>query len=279
MASQDGVSFRHELLRTAVEVSLAPARRRELHQKVLDQLSGWPGVDPSRLVHHARAAGDVPAVLEFGAKAGVAAARQGAHREAADHYEAASRHADRLPPDARAELLERYAVEAHLTGRQEEALRARKVALAVREESDSPSSWPRICAGSRSWPGGRRATLVRQAADRAVTVLEALPPNHELAMAYISQSQVAFMDHRLADAIGWAERARTLAQQLGDEDLAIHAQITADPPARLRGSASRGEPGRGAPQSTRRGPARPSRSGPDQPRHGHGRRACVVRLG
>ncbi len=229
MASQDGVSFRHELLRTAVEESLAPARRRELHQKVLDQLSGWPGVDPSRLVHHARAAGDVPAVLEFGAKAGVAAARQGAHREAADHYEAAGQHADRLPPDARAELLERYAVEAHLTGRQEEALRARKVALAVREELGQPEQLAenlRWISQLAWWTG--RATLVRQAADRAVTVLEALPPNHELAMAYISQSQVAFMDHRLADAIGWAERARTLAQQLGDEDLAIHAQITAD---------------------------------------------------
>ncbi len=229
VSTEDGVSYRHELLRTAVEESLTPARRMELHQRVLEKLVGWPGVDPSRLVHHARAAGDVRAVLEFGPAAGAAAARQGAHREAADHYEAACRHADRLTSDARAELLEQYAVEAHLAGRQEDALRARNVTLALREELGQPELVAenlRWISQLAWWTG--RAPLVRQAADRAVAVLEALPPDHELAMAYINQSQVAFMDHRLADAGDWGERARTLAQQLGDGELAVHAQITAD---------------------------------------------------
>jgi DNA-binding CsgD family transcriptional regulator/tetratricopeptide (TPR) repeat protein/type II secretory pathway predicted ATPase ExeA len=229
VATGEGVAFRHELLRTAVEDALAPARRIELHGRVLKRLTSLPGVDPSRLVHHARAAGDSSAILEFGPIAGAEAARQGAHREAANHYHVALRFSDRLTSSSRATLLEQYAVEAHLCGQQEEALQARNLALALREALGQPElvgenlRWISQLAW---WTG--RAGLVRSAADRAVAVLEALPPTHELAMAYISQAQVAFMDHRLADSITWAERARSLAQRLDDEDLAVHAQITAD---------------------------------------------------
>jgi len=75
VAAGDGVSFRHELLRTAVEESLSPMRRAMLHRRVLQCLVDAPDVDPGRLVHHARAAGDDDAVLRYGRIAGAAAAR------------------------------------------------------------------------------------------------------------------------------------------------------------------------------------------------------------
>ena len=63
-----GVVFRHELARLAVEYSVAPQRRLELHQAALAALSQPPDGAPdlARLAHHADAAGDAEAVLRFG---------------------------------------------------------------------------------------------------------------------------------------------------------------------------------------------------------------------
>ena len=116
----DGVSFRHELFRSAVEDSLSPMRRAELHRQVLRVLAKVPDADPGRLVHHALLADDHEAVLRYGQIAGAAAARQGAHREAARHYQAAAAYSSSLPEPERADLLERYAAEAH-SGRRERA--------------------------------------------------------------------------------------------------------------------------------------------------------------
>jgi len=190
-------------------------------------LAWVPGVDPGRLVHHARLAGDADAVLRHGQVAGDSAARQGAHREAARHYRAAADHADRLPEPQRAELLERYASEAHLTGRNEEALQARETALTIREALGQPElvgenlRW----ISRLSWWTGRVAHA-RDAAARAVAVLEAGPATRQLAMAYSNQAQVHVTTHELDEAIAWGERARSLAEQLGDDATAIHASIT-----------------------------------------------------
>jgi hypothetical protein len=77
-----GVAFRHELARRAVEESLGPHRRRDLHRRALAAPSG--GTDPARLAHHAEAAGDPAAVLRYAPAAAVRAASTGAHREAAE---------------------------------------------------------------------------------------------------------------------------------------------------------------------------------------------------
>jgi DNA-binding CsgD family transcriptional regulator/tetratricopeptide (TPR) repeat protein len=227
--SGDGVSFRHEILRSAVEDSLSPVRRAELHRRVLRVLTEQPDADPGRLVHHARLAGDQQAVLRYGQIAGAAAARQGAHREATSHYRAAAGYAGRLPEPERAELLERYAEEAHLSGANEEALQARKKALAIRErlgQVEGTAENLRWISQLAWWTG--RVAEVRAAADRALEVLAGLPPNKELAMAYVAQAQLRFRVNQLAESADWADRAVELARRLGDEGIAFHASVTRD---------------------------------------------------
>ena len=58
-ADPRGVAFRHELARLAVEESIAPNRRVELHRPALAALTDPPGGEPdlARLAHHAEAAG------------------------------------------------------------------------------------------------------------------------------------------------------------------------------------------------------------------------------
>ena len=99
--------------------------------------------------------GDHEAVLRYGQVAGRAAARQGAHREAARHYRAAAAYAERLPDPEQAELLERYADEAHLAGANEEASAGpRSGRWPSGRGWARPSRSPRTCGGSPSCPGG-----------------------------------------------------------------------------------------------------------------------------
>ena len=225
----DGVAFRHELFRSAVEDALSPVRRTELHQRVLRVLTNLRDVDPGRLVHHAWLAGDHEAVLSFGQIAGDAAARQGAHREATRHYRAAAAYAERLPEPEHADLLERYAEEAHLAGANEEALQARTRALAIRErlgQAERTADNLRWISQLAWWTG--RVTQMREAADRALEVLAGLPPSKELAMAYVAQAQFRFRVNHLAESAEWADRAVDLAQQLGEGEIGIHASVTRD---------------------------------------------------
>jgi len=224
VAAGDGVSFRHELLRTAVEESLSPMRRMMLHRRILERLVALPDVDPGRLAHHARAAGDDDAVLRYGRIAGTAAARNGAHREAVAHLRAAAAVAERLAEVERAELLESYAAEALMAGQPEEGLVAALTALALREELDAPdkiSADLRLISRLAWWTGD--AARSREAATRAVAVLESGPPDRQLALAYGNLAHRYVHTYELDEAVAWGERAQALAEQLGDNATAIHA--------------------------------------------------------
>ena len=89
----DGQSwaFRHELARLAVEQSLLPGVKASLHAECARVLAA---LDPSAhrvLAHHAAGAADFGALLEHAPPAAAAAARLGAHREAATYYRLALR--------------------------------------------------------------------------------------------------------------------------------------------------------------------------------------------
>ncbi|WP_203716084.1 ATP-binding protein [Asanoa siamensis] len=226
VATADGVAYRHELLRTAVEDALEPRRRAALHATALATLAAVDA-DPGRLVHHARGAGDPDAVLHWGRVAAAAAARQRARREAAEHYRAAAAHADRLPRRERAELLERYGVAAYLAGVAADGLAPLRAAIGIRQEVGDPvptgSAW-RWLSRVAWWSGD--GTLARTAGDRAVEILGTQPPGRELAMAYSNQAGLRMFDYAFAESIELGERARTLAEEFGDPETAVHAAIS-----------------------------------------------------
>ena len=237
----DAVGFRHELLRQAVEGSLSALARRELNRRVLEVLAGAPGrrVDLARLVHHAREAGDVEAVLRYAPEAARQAAAVAAHREAVGHYRAVLAHDERIPAAARAELLEGYSVEAYLSGLSGEAVSARKAAVDLREaagDREQLGEALRWLSRLHWWDGNRREA--EAAAARAVAVLEPLPPGHQLAMAYSNQAQLDMLANRSEAAMGWAARAIELARRLDDQETLTHA-LTNIGSARVNG----GDPG------------------------------------
>jgi DNA-binding CsgD family transcriptional regulator/tetratricopeptide (TPR) repeat protein len=225
----DGVAFRHELARIAVEESLPPNAKLALHKKALAALASRSDAAPDvpRLAHHAEAAGDAEAVLRFAPEAAVRAASVGAHREAAAQYARALRFAQGLPPEARAELLDHRARECGAIGQFREAITVYHQALEchrqvgdVRKEGDSlcALAWPLWVIG--------RGNEAEDAAKRAVAVLEQLPPGRELARAYAALSSLLRAACDLEGAVAWGTRALELARSLDDFEAVVQALMS-----------------------------------------------------
>jgi tetratricopeptide (TPR) repeat protein len=202
----DGQSwaFRHELARLAVEQSLLPGVKASLHANALRVLAA---LDPSAhrgLAHHAAGAADFGALLEHAPPAAAAAARLGAHREAAAYYRLALR-VPGLPADQRARFYEALSYECYLISEVEEALAARHRALDLFQMLDDRAA---VGATERSlsrlsWLLGR-SDDGRRYALRAITTLEPLGDGHELAMAYSNMAQLSMLAGEITETVDWA---------------------------------------------------------------------------
>jgi DNA-binding CsgD family transcriptional regulator/tetratricopeptide (TPR) repeat protein len=221
VADGDGVRFRHELARLAVESSIPPRRARSLHRAAVAALSAQTEPDPARIVHHAELAADGDAVLAFAPVAAQRAHTVAAHREAAAFFAAALRYAD--GPE-RVDLLERHSYACYLCEHFDEALAAREEALALIDEplrrGDSLRWYARLL-----WTTGRadeaKATILK-----AVALLERFGPSRELAMAYSSLAAFRMIDDRDDEAAAWGTKAVELAERLDEPEPLVSALIT-----------------------------------------------------
>ncbi|HKE78745.1 MAG TPA: LuxR C-terminal-related transcriptional regulator [Solirubrobacteraceae bacterium] len=217
-AEDTAVRFRHEIARAAIEESLPPDRYVALHRAALQALAGRG--DSARLAHHAHAAGDAAAVVEYATEAAAHATALSAHREAAQHYDRALDHADALSTQARADLLERAAHACYLTGRFDDAVARGRAALeAVRALGDRLREGALLLSLSR-YVWYRGDTEEGRDLDRkAIAVLEQLPSGPELARAYARVSGDGAVDYDLPMATEWGARAIALAQRLDEPEL------------------------------------------------------------
>jgi DNA-binding CsgD family transcriptional regulator len=225
-AEADGVAFRHELARLAIEESLSPDARVALHRRAIAALAkpGIGGPDLARLAHHAEAAGDAESVLRYAPAAAEHASSVGAPREAQDQYARALRFADGVSPEVRADLLERFANEGYLTDMREEAVAALDEALSIhRARRDELKKGDVLRLRSRLLTCMGRTQEARAASHEAIAILEQLPPGRELARAYASLSQVCMLGDDSDEAIAWGRRAIELADQVGDTEAQVNA--------------------------------------------------------
>lgn len=207
--------FRHELARGALLEAIPPLRQVALHRAVLAALRSSPAVeaDVARLAHHAEAAGEREAVLEYAQAAAVRAAALGAHREAAAQYARALRFAEGLAPAVRADLLERRAYQLFLTAEFKEAITTHEGSLECRRAAGgAPAIGASLRALSRIlWCVGRIHDAERTARE-AIGLLEQLPWGPELAMAYSGMSSICLNAEDAASTHDWAARAFRLAE-------------------------------------------------------------------
>ena len=234
-SNETGVAFRHELARRAVEESLSPTRRLDLHRRALDALESRGAIDYSRAAHHAEAAGDADAVLRYATAAGDYASEVGASRESAAQYARALRFADGLGVEERGDLLERRAYACYLVGEFDEALAAQEQALEChRQVGDTRAEGDSLRSLSRLLRYVGRADEAMQVGEEAVAVLEPLREGHELGLAYCN---VSHLHQHLEDEDGtraWGSLALELAERLDDDEIRVYALTNIANVERLR---------------------------------------------
>ncbi len=212
----DGIAFRHELTRHAIEASLTPLRRRQLHSGELERLDRI-GASAARRLHHAISSGNRARIEELAPIAAEQAARLGAHGEAAQAWGAMLSAND--PPDDPLPC-ERYAFELHMFGELPQAIWWQKHALSLhikardqRRRGDCLRFLSRL-----HYLNGERAAADRNVAE-AVATLEPLGGSPELALAYATAAQLKMLDDSNSEAIRWSELALAIAEDLGREDI------------------------------------------------------------
>jgi DNA-binding CsgD family transcriptional regulator/tetratricopeptide (TPR) repeat protein len=224
VAGQGRVRFRHELSRRAVELSLPATRRMDHHRRVLAALA-VAGAEPSRLVHHAVAAGDEQAVARYAAAAARDAAGSSAHREAAAFARLALEHQVLFSPLELARLHGLAAMALYARNQFGDAAAHADRAVAIWDQTGSAP----LELGEALLVSARMSTLTadpevaRAKALRALDILEALEPSRALALCYSTLGSQDCLQARSEAALGWLERALELAERLGSRDVVSHA--------------------------------------------------------
>ncbi|MEY2468108.1 MAG: hypothetical protein QOF21_806, partial [Actinomycetota bacterium] len=215
-------SFRHDLSREAVDGALTPLRRRQLHARALDALSG--DADTVQLAHHAIGAADSARVIDLAPRAAEQCVALGAFREAANLYGSALEYASNDDAALRLRLLEGRALTCERVERLDDAIVAGQEMVARLTESGDE----RALGVWEGWLGGvcRCAgrsddawRLLRGAAAR----LEPLGETVEFARVLGLLGQHQMVSSQSADAVATTRRAIAIAERLEAEEVVVHA--------------------------------------------------------
>ena len=227
VAGHPMVRFRHEIARQAIEQAVRPARRSEIHARILRGLRTLGCDDDARLAYHAEEAGDGPVALEHAASAGRRARALASHREAAGQFERALRFADGEAPATIAARWVELATELSMIDRWADAEIAYTRALENWRAAGDPLGegdtlrrmstvlW-RLCRGGE----------VLAAAEAAVAILEPLGASAELAAAYGNLAAFRNEPGQSGIVLPLARRAQELALRFGVPALQSRAVTT-----------------------------------------------------
>ncbi len=226
--TDNGIAFRHELVRDAILADLDAGRRRDLNRLALKGLKacGAARSDLAQLVHFAEGAHDAAAVLEFGPAAARAAAAVSAHRTAAAQYRRTLAFAGDRTPAERATLLEAYAEQCAIIDELGEAIIARRAAIDLwrqigdrlkEGENLSGLAWPLVRSGQNA--------AAEEASRQAIEVLEAMQPTRQLAAACRMQAHLRMLDRDRSPAVHWGKKAIELATRFDDQATIAAAEM------------------------------------------------------
>ncbi|HUP74641.1 MAG TPA: hypothetical protein VM282_16475 [Acidimicrobiales bacterium] len=191
---------------------------------MLDALESSPSADPAVLAHHAAGAGDTIRTLRYAAHAGRAAARSGAHTQAAAFFRIALDQGVAATPADEAELLELLAGECYLTDHLDDAIAASERAMALRERSQDLAgvSTNHHALSVYQWYNANR-DVAEQHAEAAAAVLDS-ESDLRSDTDRVRFGHAVAMQSYLAVQANDVDRARTLLRRAA----AVSAEIKAD---------------------------------------------------
>ncbi|HEY6710616.1 MAG TPA: LuxR C-terminal-related transcriptional regulator [Actinomycetota bacterium] len=223
-ADPAAVWFRHELARRAIEQELSASARVACHRRVLAALAERPGVELSRLAHHAAQAAEPEQVAHHGLAAAREAAAAGAFSEALAHYDLVLGWSGLLGGERRAGVLEESVWVLYNLSRFEAAVTRAREVVRLRERTGDPGLLGQaLTTLSRMLymvndPGGSG-----EAVGRAVALLEPLGDRPRLARAATYQAAILKLTDRPEAAIARAGEALALGEATGQPDVVAHS--------------------------------------------------------
>ncbi|MFF5228805.1 helix-turn-helix transcriptional regulator [Dactylosporangium sp. NPDC000521] len=122
LRDRQGLVFRHELARLAVESTIPAGGAARLHARLLESLERLEPRDPAVLTHHAVSAADPVRAARYAQDAAEEAARAGDHTDAVAFLRIAVANLHGAPPGERARVLTRLGYEQYMTSSLEEAI-------------------------------------------------------------------------------------------------------------------------------------------------------------
>jgi DNA-binding CsgD family transcriptional regulator len=238
LVKTDVLVFHHELTRMVVMDELPVVRAIALHRRALETLRRAGSTDHARLAHHAEAAGDAAATVQYASAAGRQAEAMSALREAAVQFRRATRFAGHLGPAERADLLERLANVLYLRNELAEAYALGEQAVELRRGGDVRALASSLSAHALiAWlnqRGDEAWALARQAAH----VLEGSGDSRELGMAWNMIGRLAVSAGLDAEARASSRRALEIGNRLGDAEVRSVALANIGTVAALAGDRS-----------------------------------------
>lgn len=227
------VAFRHELIRRAVEASLATSERIAIHRALLDVLPD--DTDPARLVHHAFGANDVDSLIDLIPRAAASAAEVGGNREASAHYRMLAPHLSRLADRQRARVLVDWAeIEYYLASA--DAMDLLEEAIDLYRECGSPQELAQALALAVAVNETHARTARAESyAIEAIQVLEAEGDSADLAEALSRYADLLLHKGEGVKADGYVDRALAMGEATGSELATIRALIVKGMLAYVRG--------------------------------------------
>jgi ATP/maltotriose-dependent transcriptional regulator MalT len=224
----DHFSFRHALTREAIYGDLLGRERRMRHREVLVALeelyTGHYDEVIDQIAYHSLHGRELERAARYARMAGDRAAQMYAYREAVAHYESALDLLEADDPRERADLFESLGRAAYPLGDFNRCARYWREAqrlyeqLGQRHKVAELARWLGRVAWERDDP---QAAFAHTRA--AIEILEAEPPDRELAMAYSALSQLYMISSQVDESIAWGEKALRLADEFGDVGVKTHA--------------------------------------------------------
>ena len=229
VAQGTALGFRHELIREALEQSISPTRRAELHARACAALAARPDrADNALLAHHAELGGLTEQAAAYAKLAADEAERIGAVRETYLQADRALRLGRGLDPVARFELLVQYARAANFANpRLEEGVDAAQRAVGLADElGDDRRRGQALMVLSYAWWSLERVAEARAAAERAVAAFQPTHDTASLGWAYATLSRIEATSSDPAAAITTASRAHEAAERAGLAEVGIDLSIS-----------------------------------------------------
>ena len=216
LSDDRALRFRHDLARAAVEDALPPARRLDLHRRIIGLLEEDDPRDVARLAHHAVRAGDGALIAGYAPEAADEALARGARREAIAFWRSALEHSDELDMGEEAAILLALGRELLAVEEDEESVEILQSAIDRFEQLGDVRAVGRALTHLQTalwFTAGRDEgwAKVREAID----LLAPLGPTEELALAHYRVAHNEMVDRRREPAQAAIVAAGDIAQAAG----------------------------------------------------------------